>query len=368
MKVLQVSKFYHPVVGGIERVVQQLSEGLRERGHESRVLASAKQGFGTNEPVEGVPVRRASSFGTLLSVPIAPAFPHHLSQMVSGSDIVHYHLPNPSTVVSHLLIRPSVPTVVTYHSDIVRQTQALTVYKPILKRFLSSVDHIITTSPRLRGHSIFLREHQSKTTVVPLSVNPDIYDESGPVNGPSLPTDGPTVLFVGRLNYYKGVTYLIRAIQHVDGAELVVAGDGDQRTSLERQAVSLGVEDRVYFHGYIDDKKLREYYRSADLFVLPSVESSEAFGIVQLEAMVHGLPVINTDLPTGVPWVSRDRKTGLTVPPRDADALASAIQELLVDDELRESLGRNARQRVETKFTEARMLSQTLDVYAEVIG
>jgi rhamnosyl/mannosyltransferase len=130
----------------------------------------------------------------------------------------------------------------------------------------------------------------------------------------------------------------------------------------------LGVEDRVYFHGYIDDKKLREYYRSADLFVLPSVESSEAFGIVQLEAMAHGLPVINTDLPTGVPWVSRDRKTGLTVPPRDADALASAIQELLVDDELRESLGRNARQRVETKFTEARMLSQTLDVYAEVIG
>jgi rhamnosyl/mannosyltransferase len=157
-------------------------------------------------------------------------------------------------------------------------------------------------------------------------------------------------------------------MRHVDRGTLLVAGDGERRDELERQASVLGVDDRVRFLGYVGDDRLLDCYSVADVFVLPSVEPSEAFGIVQLEAMAHGLPVVNTDLPSGVPWVSQDGRTGLTVPPRDPEALATAVRRLLEDESLRERFGENARRRVETEFSEDRLLSQTLDVYRTVSG
>jgi len=364
MNILQVNKLYYPAVGGIERAVQNIAEGLPE-SYISRVLAARPRGLGRHERHNSVDVFKASSLGILQSVPIAPSFPLRLRTAARSTDIVHHHLPNPLGVLSQLTAGTGdTPIVATYHSDIVRQSTALRVYQPALHRFLDCVDRILVTSPPLLNHSEFLKPHTEKCTVVPLSVDLSSIDTEDPT-----PLDrsieGPIILFVGRLNYYKGLENLVDAMSLID-ATLLVVGDGNRRAALEQRAHDHGVSDRIHFEGYVPDNDLPSYYNSADLFVLPSVEPSEAFGIVQLEAMARGLPIINTSLPTGVPWVSQDGKTGLTVPPRNASALADAISTLLVDDVRRRNYGRQARARVESHFTRERMLNDIQTVYENV--
>lgn len=369
MRLLQLNKFYHPEVGGIEQVVRTIAEGMQRRGHESRVLVSVPQGWGGRDDVEGVRVTRTSSFGVAKSVPLSPTFPPRLWQASRDADIVHHHLPNPLSVISHLTTpSPDVPVVATYHSDIVRQRTALKLYRPFLHRFLDDIDHIFATSPRLVEHSKILEPYREKTSVVPLSIDLDEYGqyEGQPVNLPGNP-DRPTLLFVGRLNYYKGVEYLIDAMSTVD-ADLLIAGSGDRRDNLKARADRLGLNDRVHFLGYVEEDQLHGYYDSADLVVLPSVEPSEAFGIVQLEAMAYGIPVINTDLPTGVPWVSLDEETGLTVPPREADALADAINTLLDSPERRRQYGERARERAERRFGRERMIDTMESQYRAIVS
>lgn len=375
--ILQANKLYHPVVGGIETVVRDVATGLAERGHNSRVLAATPVGRGGLSTVEGVYVRKTASFGRVQSVPVSPAYPVQLFKEARDVDIVHHHLPNPLGPISHALTPSTdVSTVVTYHSDIVRQKTALQLYAPILRSFLDSVDRILVTSPRLLEQSEFLAPHREKCTVVPLSIDTERIvgstKEDRNVTDDDLVVDGtidagePIILFVGRLNYYKGVEYLLDAMAAVD-AKLLIVGEGERREALERRARKRGVADRVRFLGHVDDDTLADCYEAADVFVLPSVEPSEAFGIVQLEAMAHEVPVVNTDLPTGVPWVSLDGETGLTVPPRDSDALAKAITDLLTDDDRRRAFGRNGRERVLEFFTRTSMLDRIEAVYADVL-
>jgi rhamnosyl/mannosyltransferase len=257
--------------------------------------------------------------------------------------------------------------VATYHSDIVRQQTALKLYRPLLDRFLDDIDHVFVTSPRLLKHSEHLAPYREKASVVPPSIDLDDYDRyDGPrVNLPGDPTR-PTLLFVGRLNYYKGVEYLIDAMPSVE-ADLLVAGTGDRRDALEIRAARTGVSDRVHFLGYVEEERLHACYDRADVFVLPSVEPSEAFGIVQLEAMAYRTPVVNTALPTGVPWVSQHGETGLTVPPRDADALAEAITTLLEDPTRRRRYGSQARARIERRFGRERLLETTNARYRALV-
>jgi rhamnosyl/mannosyltransferase len=173
--------------------------------------------------------------------------------------------------------------------------------------------------------------------------------------------EGPFILFVGRLVNYKGVEYLIDAMNEAEGTLLIV-GDGHLKSDLEKRAKRRGVEESIYFLGKVSESKLGEYYKAADVFVLPSVAPNEAFGIVQLEAMARGVPVINTSLPTGVPWVSQDGITGKTVP-RDPKALAEAINSILNDDQLRQEYGKQARLRVEEKFSQKKMIQRIEEIY-----
>ena len=361
MDVLQVNKFYYPEVGGIERVVQNIAEGLPS-SYTTRVLAARPRGIGREEHHNGVSVTKATSIGVAMSVPLAPTFPLRLRSAARDADIIHHHLPNPLSTVSQLLTNTvDARVVATYHSDIVRQSSVLRLYRPILDRFLDEVDRILVTSQRLLEHSDILSSFEGKCDVVPLSVDLEAIDSEGSTEYDA-DISGPVVLFVGRLNYYKGIRYLIDAMENVE-ATLLVAGDGERRASLEQRARDHGVDHKVRFLGYVPESDLSGLYRAANLFVLPSVEPSEAFGIVQLEAMARSLPVINTTLPTGVPWVSKDGETGLTVPPRDAEALAEAISTLLADDSRRQRYGQQARERVEQLFTRERMLRKMAEIY-----
>lgn len=368
MKVLHVSKYYAPHVGGVEHVVRTLAEGLDARGHDARVLASVPRGRGYAERMGGVRVRKVGSVGEVLSVPLSPTFPLALREESRDVDVVHFHLPFPPGVGSQLVAGPRGPAVVvTYHSDIVRQATALGLYRPLLQRFLERADRIMPTSPNLLEHSAQLAPHAGKCTVVPLSIDVEAFrDRDGPALDLPTDPDRPTLLFVGRLNYYKGVEYLVDAMADVD-ADLLVVGEGERREPLEGRVRERGVDGRVTFLGEVSDGALASCYEAADVFVLPSVEPSEAFGVVQLEAMAAGLPVVNTDLPTGVPWVSPDWVTGRTVPPRDASALAESLTELVADPELRARFGENARERVEALFDRERMIDGVESVYRDVL-
>lgn len=361
MNVLQVNKFYYPEVGGIEHVVQNIAEGL-SKSYQTHVLAARPKGLGGIERHNGVSIKKASSVGVGMSVPLAPTFPLQLWAESRDVDIVHHHLPNPLSTVSQLTVGTGDSTVIaTYHSDIVRQAAAAKIYRPVLNRFLDRVDRILVTSERLLEHSAILEPYENKCSIVPLSIDLDAIDAENPTEI-DIDTTSPVVLFVGRLNYYKGVEYLVDAMEKIE-ATLLVAGDGERRSALKQRARERGVDDQIQFLGYVSDTKLSSAYRAADLFVLPSVEPSEAFGIVQLEAMARELPVVNTSLPTGVPWVSQDGETGLTVPPRDAAALAEAINTLLEDDERRRRYGEQARKRVERLFTREMMLEKIQTIY-----
>ncbi|WP_083864483.1 glycosyltransferase [Natrinema pallidum] len=207
MNVLQVNKFYYPEVGGIERVVQNIAEGLPEK-YTTNVLASRPQGFGDQERHNGVDVTKTSSLGVVQSVPLAPTFPAHLHSATKRSDIVHHHLPNPLSTVSQLTVGTGDATVIaTYHSDIVRQKTAHQVYEPILQRFLERVDRILVTSQRLLDHSTTLESYREKCDIVPLSVDLHAIDSENPPKS-QIDSEKPTILFVGRLNYYKGIEYL----------------------------------------------------------------------------------------------------------------------------------------------------------------
>lgn len=364
MDVLQVNKLYHPHIGGIEGAVKMLSEGLVEVGHDVSVLASREQGLGHSFELNGVSVRKSTSAGTVQSVPISPSFPGHLYREMKGRDVVHYHLPNPLAVVSaYLTPAPKAHTVVTYHSDIVRQASALVWYRPLLHSFLSEVDRIITTSPRLVDYSEHLDPYTDKIEVIPLAVDIEEYDEGTETLGN---VTSPVVLFVGRLNYYKGVEYLIDAMVDVP-ATLLVVGDGERRGALEARVNELSLNDKVTFLGKVSEETLQRCYATADIFALPSTEPSEAFGIVQLEAMAHGIPVVNTDLKTGVPWVSKDQLTGLTVETEDSKALEAALESLLSDDERREQLGAQAKDRVERHFSRSQLIEATESLYESLL-
>jgi rhamnosyl/mannosyltransferase len=178
---------------------------------------------------------------------------------------------------------------------------------------------------------------------------------------------GPRVILtVGRLVYYKGIEFLIQAMTRVD-ARLVIIGEGPLRAELEREAVNNGASSRVVFLGEIDDD-LVSYYHACDIFALPSCERSEAFGLVQLEAMACGRPVVNTQIDSGVTYASLDGVTGFTVQPRSPDAMATALNRLLDNPELRTEMGRAARARVVNEFGIRQMAARTLALYRTVVS
>ncbi|OYR67228.1 glycosyltransferase [Halorubrum ezzemoulense] len=363
--ILQVSKYYYPEIGGIEKFVQDLAEELNKRSQNVKVLAATKNLSG-EEQINNVEILRSQSLGEVQSVPIAPGLVIQLWRHSTEAELIHYHLPNPLAVLADTIVSPDCPRVVTYHSDIVKQSLSLRLYRPLLHRFLKSVDRIVTTSPKLLEHSEELQPHTEKCQVIPLGIDPSRFRKKEREISDGASKDQPIVLFVGRLTYYKGIQHLIDAAHRIEG-EIIIVGDGPDRPELEKRARGRGASSDVTFLGHISEAKLHELYRVADVFVLPSVEPSEAFGIVQLEAMASETPVVNTELESGVPWVSPHRETGITVPPREPVELADAINELIREPDLATQYGQTARNRVMEKFTTSKTAAAYNDLYTTLL-
>jgi glycosyltransferase involved in cell wall biosynthesis len=257
--------------------------------------------------------------------------------------------------------------VVTYHSDTVRQRVLGAMFEPFLHQALRRSAAIIATSPDYRETSPVLARYRDRCHVIPYGIALNEFESAPPAQVSAIRQKygERLILSVGRLVYYKGFEYLIQAMAKVEG-KLIIVGDGPLREKLEQLSRTLGLGEKVIFAGEIQNQNVVPYYHAAALFALASVARSEAFGIVQIEAMAAGIPVVNTGLDSGVPFVSLHEKTGLTVKPADSDALAAAINRLLNESNLRRSLGQAARVRAREEFSLDRMTSRTLSVYEAV--
>lgn len=364
LNVLQVSRMYYPARGGIERVIQDISEGLSDFA-DIEVLTCQVKGNEVKETIHGVPVTRCASRGMLLSLPIAPSFFQKFKTMSRGKDVVHIHLPFPMADLAAVTSGYDGKLVIWWHSDVVRQKKLMLLYRPIMEKCLKRADAIVVASEGHIEGSSYLGPYKDKCHVIPFGVEKkmekraDEYVKVKTVNSSS----DIRFLFVGRLVYYKGCDVLLKAMSRVRGCQLDIVGEGPIRQNLERLAQQLEIMDRVAFFGEVADDILDERFRACDVFVLPSVEKSEAFGIVQMEAMAYAKPVINTRLRSGVPYVSLDRITGITVEPKDENKLADAMNWLADHPEERETYGQAAYKRIKEYFSQENMLRQLLTLY-----
>ena len=362
LKILQVNKFYPPVVGGIEQVVRQISEGLADKT-DMKVLVCQQKGKGYVDEMNGVKVYRASSIGTAFSMPISIQFFSWFHKLTKDCDILHVHMPFPLADAAMLLYGFKGKVLLWWHSDIVRQKYFIWLYKPMLMNLLERADVIITATEGNINGSDFLPLFRKKCITIPFGVTvPTVIKDIDPVV-----KNGKETIFlsVGRLIYYKGYDILLKAFATVPKARLIIIGDGPLRKYLNDLAKCLDITNKVIFRGSVSDTELEKAFNSCDVFVLPSVAKSEAFGLVQIEAMSRGKPVINTKLNSGVPYVSLDGITGLTVPPNDISALADAMNLLVNNEHLREEFGQAALIRVKDKFSLNIMLDKVLNVYEE---
>jgi len=367
MKILHVYKDYYPVLGGIENHVRLLAEGQARRGHDVTVLVTNTARGTVVEERNGVRVIKAGRLANVSSTPLSLSFPWQLARL--RPDIAHLQFPYPPGEVSNWLLGRAKCTVITYQSDVVRQQGWLKLYRPIMWRVLRAADHLVASSSNYVTSSPYLSRLAEKCTVIPLGIEVERFSErirkaeEEPQDRPG----GPLLLFVGRLRYYKGLQYLIQAMDRVP-ASLLIAGTGPMEAEWSDLTTRLGLGEKVRFVGEVSDEELPALYRSADVFVLPASHRSEAYGLVQIEAMASGTPVVCTELGTGTSWVNRHGETGLVVPPRDPAALAAALNRMLDDDELREAMGARAAARVRSELSSEVMIDRVLGLYAELLG
>jgi rhamnosyl/mannosyltransferase len=320
-----------------------------------------------SEDWRGVPVTRVASYAAIGSVGVCPSFPLALARI--PRDVTVLHEPNPLALASDFLARQIGPLVVWFHSEVLRpRWKYRLMYRPFLRRVLARAARIVVSSPLLAAHAAELIDYREKCTVIPFGIDVGRFAPTPALLARAAELraryGSPLALFVGRLVPYKGVDVLIDA---VDGLPLttVVVGEGPERAALEARAT--GRSARIEFAGEVDNDTLAALYTACDVFVLPSVTRAEAFGMVQLEAMACGKPVISTNLKSGVPWVNRHDETGIVVEPDDAASLRTAIARLIADDDLRRTMGDAAAARVAREFTVSQMVERTVSLYREVV-
>jgi glycosyltransferase involved in cell wall biosynthesis len=380
LRVLQFGRFNNAEQnGGIERHMQLLCVGLAALDVDVTYLVAGDSLRSKDSKINTLAgsyrMVEAATFGTYFSTAASPMqilkalAMHHIEPF----DVVHLHFPNPLAHLASLLLPRSIKRVITWHSDIVRQKRLLAMYLPFLQRVTLRADALIAATPA----------HYTSSTQIPASLP---YDKRHVISygrdfsdlaltpptaelcaalkakATSDSTSGQIIFALGRHVYYKGFDVLIEAMQHVD-AQLILGGDGPLKAELQQQAERLGISHKVTFTGSIPEAELAAYFNACDVFCLPSVAQSEAFGLVQLEAMACGKPVVCTQLNNGVNVVNQAGVTGLAVPARDPTALAAALNTLLNDDALRSKLGQQAKTLAINGYSLSAMSSSHVALY-----
>ncbi|CAA0079853.1 Glycogen synthase [BD1-7 clade bacterium] len=368
MKVLHVFKTYLPdSMGGIQQCILQMSQATAKLGIDNHVLSlspNPKTGYdpGTHS------VTQCKTTLEFASTPVSLEAVSTFRRLAAEADLIHYHFPYPFADLLHFLGQHNKPTLVTYHSDIVKQKYLLKAYQPLMHRFLQSVDRIVATSPNYVVSSQVLQRFRDKVDVVPIGLDPRSY--------PSVSINNVSkwqsrfgrrfFLFLGVLRYYKGLETLLEAAEHTR-LPIVIAGDGPLGASIREKAQQARLHN-VHFLGHVSEHEKVELLQACYAVVFPSDERSEAFGISLLEGAIHQKPLISCEIGTGTSYVNKLHETGLTVPPKSPLKLAAAMELLWEHEEYAEKMGCNAYQRFAELFTAEKMADSYFHIYQTLLN
>jgi O-antigen biosynthesis rhamnosyltransferase len=368
MRVLQFFKTSFPdTMGGVEQVINQIARGANKLGVKTDVLSLTPDRVARTIEIDGYLAHRARLDLQIASTGFSVSAFLRFSQLAKKADVIHYHFPWPFMDVVHFATRVNKPTVVTYHSDIIRQKYLLKLYRPLQRRFLASMDRIVATSPSYLATSDVLEKFSDKVSVIPIGVDKDTYPQPTPDRlqfwrervGPKF------FLFVGVLRYYKGLHILLEAAQGTD-YPIVIVGAGPIERELKAQAAQLGLCN-IHFLGYLSDEDKVALLTLCYGVVFPSHLRSEAFGISLLEGAMYGKPMISSEIGTGTTFINIGNVTGLVVPPTDPVALRQAMRYLWQHPEQAADMGRRAEERYWKHFTAEQMVKAYVDLYGDLV-
>ncbi len=367
MNILHVYKAALPhSMGGVEQVIHQLAKGAAEKGANVEVLALNR---GPREVVDGggYKVHYQPTLFEVASTPFSLKAFYKFRELSQKADIIHYHYPYPFADLLHLTCCPSKPSIVTYHSDVVRQRKLLKLYKPLQKRFLSSVDQIIATSPNYVQTSGTLQEYADKVSVIPLGLEESNYPEP-PANKLDYwkkRVGGKFFLFIGVLRYYKGLHILLDALKGVDYPTVII-GTGPEENALKQKANEYGLKN-IHFLGHVSDEDKVTLLKLCYAFVFPSHLRSEAFGLSLVEAAMFGEPMISCEIGTGTSYINVHGETGYVIKPRDSVDLAQCMLMLWKDEIKIRQFGEASRKRYILAFKSSIMLENYMGLYEKFV-
>ena len=384
MRVLHIGKFYPPFAGGMENFMGDLLPALERRNVHTAALVHGHE-FGRREAYDGdltARVYRVPSYGSFLYAPISPGFALALRRKIRAfkPDILHMHLPNTSAFwVMGIPCARKIPWVIQWQSDIVnsdidrRLAIAYRLYQPLERLFLKKASAIIASTQPYFETSGPLSSWRKKCRIIPLGLDEKRLKMPGKdlkIWAEGIWHTGRTrIISVGRLTYYKGHEVLIRAAANLPQTHIIIVGEGDRKEHLGGLIRQLGLGGRVELTGFMPDEKLRALLATSDLFCLPSIERTEAFGLVLLEAMRYSKPVVASDVSgSGMGWIIRHMETGLLVKPGDVDDLARALQLLRKRPGLRERMAEAGRKRFNAVFRIDQVADRISSLYLEAQG
>lgn len=369
MRVLHFYKTYYPdSFGGVEQVIFQLAEGGIQHGVESEVLYLSNTGAARDQQVANHVVHRSRLDFHALSTGFSVSAFGDFARLASQADLVHYHFPWPFMDVVHFVTRLKKPTVLSYHSDIVRQKFLLQLYRPLMHRFLSQIDCIVAASPNYIRSSPVLSKYPDKVSVIPYGLDRNTYaqPDAKVLDRWRSRVGERFFLFLGVLRYYKGLHILLEAMASTD-FPVVIAGAGPMEDELKQHAARLNLKN-LRFVGKVSEEDKAALFQLCYAVTFPSHLRSEAFGISLLEGAMYGKPLISSEIGTGTTYINIDGETGVVIPPSDPLALRHAMAALWNDPELAMKMGKNAQRRFEELFTAERMTESYVELYRKVLA
>jgi glycosyltransferase involved in cell wall biosynthesis len=368
MRILHFYKTYYPdSVGGVEQVINQLARASSKLGIQTDVLSLSQDHLLPTIEMEGHRAHRSKMAFQIASTGFSLSVFARFAQLIKTVDIVHYHYPWPFMDLVHFATRVNIPTLVTYHSDIVRQKTLLKFYRPLKNRFLTSVDRIVATSPNYAETSPVLARYANKVEVIPIGLDRSTYPKPSAelIKKWRDKFGGRFFLFVGMLRYYKGLHILLDALKDTT-YPVVIVGSGPLETELKAQAARLGLK-HIHFTGVLDNEDKSALLELCYAVLFPSHLRSEAFGISLLEGAMYGKPMISSEIGTGTSFINIDQETGLVVKPDDSMAFREAMQFLWENPNVAEEMGWNAAKRYEALFTAEKMAASYADLYKKLL-
>lgn len=368
MKVLHFYKTYYPdSVGGVEQVIYQIASGGADLGISTDVLSLSNKAAPQPVDLGSHKAYKAKLDLQIASTGFSLSALRMFRELAREADIIHYHFPWPFMDLVHLACRLNKPSLVTYHSDIVRQATLFKLYRPLMHSFLRSVDAIVATSPNYLQSSPVLQRHQDKTQVIPIGLDKAAYPNPSHARRERWRQrfGERFFLFVGVLRYYKGLHILLEAMK---GApyKLVIVGAGPVEEELKAQAQRDNLEN-VFFVGAISDEDKVALLDLCYAVTFPSNLRSEAFGISLLEGAMYGKPMISSEIGTGTSYINIHAQTGLVVPPSDPSAFRRAMDHIWAHPEQAKTMGQHAEERYWKHFTTKRMAHNYSSLYEQLL-